>query len=241
MTTPFTISSEHRSELLKFLKKNPTADAVVGYCAFVEYKFRLKPVLYPREKMIYKSLEQLKEHLESQGKLCRETEITIHFGKQNVNEDTTKIYVCPFCSFVIGNNMGHHPVDEMYLHLSKCKQNTKKVDGLPSKTFLVSDDLEMIKGYITQRKAAVKKTVYTSVSGKLFNSKKAAEEDFMKSHFKPVTLAEVVYNPKEFEIEESLYNFKEEQVTGEKIEAFLEALSKFTEFETYVKRCQEGE
>ena len=52
---------------------------------------------------------------------------------------------------------------------------------------------------------------------------------------------EVVQNPREFAIEESLNNFKDEYVVEDKIIAFLEALSKHTEFEPYVKRCQEGE
>lgn len=240
MTTPFTISPEHRSELLKFLKKTPTADAVIGYCAFIESKYRVKPVLYPRDRTIYRSIEDLSKRLESEGKLWRESEITIHFGKQSVNAETVKIYICPFCSYVIGNNMSSQPVDDMYDHLSlKCKNNTERVDGLPAKRFLVSEDLDLIKEHITERKAAVKKKVYTSASGKLFNSKEAVIEDFKKA-VKVVPFSEVVYNPREFEIEESLNDLKDEQVTGEKIEAFLQALSKYTEFDSYVKRCQEA-
>ncbi len=136
--------------------------------------------------------------------------------------------------------MGPQPLDEMYAHLSKCPKNTVVVDGLPAKTFLVSDDPEMIKGYITERKAAMKKKVFTSASGKIFNSKDSVVEDFKKS-VKPVLFSEVVYNPRGFEVEESLNNLKEEYVVEDKIIAFLEALSKHTEFEPYVKRCQEGE
>jgi hypothetical protein len=240
MITQFTISPEHKSELMKFLKKHLEADAVEGYCAHIEHKFKLKPIACPREKVICQSLDDLIHYLESHGKLWRETEITIQFGKQSVNENTKKIYICPFCSKAIGENMDANPADWMYEHVAKCKSNNIIVDGLPVKKFLVSEDPDMIKEYITERKASVKKVVYTSASGKLFNSKAAVLEDFKKNQVKPMTLYEVVQNPREFTVEGRLASLRDEFIVEEKIIAFLEALSKFPEFEPYVKRCQEG-
>lgn len=241
MTTQFTISPEHRSELLKFLKKNPDADAVAGYCAYVEQKYRIKPVVYSRQKKIYKTLDDLMKHLEAEGKFCRETEITIHYGKQSVNDNTKKIVICPFCSNVIGDNMVQNLSDAAYEHVRKCKDNHELVGGVPSKRFSVSEDSDLIATYMTERKAAVKKVVYTSATGKLYNSREAVIDDFKKNQMKPVSFYEVVLNPKEYEIEESLAAFRDDQVVEEKIISFLEGLSKHTEFEPYVKRCQEGE
>ena len=52
MTSTLAITSEQKSELLKFLKKNKNVDLVTIYLAYVEEKHHLKPVLFPREKTI---------------------------------------------------------------------------------------------------------------------------------------------------------------------------------------------
>ena len=114
MSTALTITSEQKNELMKFLKKNRNVDLVTIYLTFVEEKYRLKPVLFPREKMIYQGLDDLVKHLESQGKLWRETEITIQFGQQSVNEETKKIYICPFTGKVFGDNTHPNPQDAIY-------------------------------------------------------------------------------------------------------------------------------
>lgn len=240
MTTQFTISPEHRNELLKFLKKHPNADAVEGYCAHIEQKLKLKPMACPREKVIGKSLDDLIQFLDSQGKISRETEHTFHHGKQTVNVSTVKVYICPFCHIGIGNNMDAFPADRMYDHVSKCSKNTTLGDGVPLKSFSVSEDPEMIAEFITERKASVKKIVHT-VGSKVYSSKEAVLEDFKKNQIKPMTFYEVVLNPREFEIEKRLSAVIEEYVNEEKIIAFLETLSKHPEFEPYVKKCQEGE
>ncbi len=80
MTTALTINPELKAELLKFLKKNRNADLVTIYLAFIEEKYRLQPVLFPREKMIYQSLEDLTQKLETQGKHRKETEFTNQFS-----------------------------------------------------------------------------------------------------------------------------------------------------------------
>ncbi|HEX2583350.1 MAG TPA: DUF2709 domain-containing protein, partial [Chlamydiales bacterium] len=202
MTSALAITSEQKNELLKFLKKNKNVDLVTIYLAYVEEKYHLKPVLFPREKTIYQSLDDLIRHLESQGKLSRETEITIQFGQQSVNEDTKKIYICPFTGKVFGDNTHPNPQDAIYDWVAKCPENKERVGGLPVKRFFVSEDPEVIKNYMSERKASMKKVVYSSaITGKLFNSKQAVIDDFKKNHVKTLSLLEV-QNQNRYQIEE---------------------------------------
>lgn len=241
MTTALTISNEQKSELLKFLKKNRSADLVTAYLAFIEEKHRIKPVLFPREKTIYQSLESLLKKLEAAGKLWRETEITIQFGQQSVNEATKKIYICPFTGKVFGDNTHPNPQDAIYDWVSKCPENTERVGGLPAKRFLVSEDPEVIRNYISERKASVKKVVYSSaLTGKLFNSKNAVIEDFKKNQIKLLTMIEV-QNQNRFQIDEEFLEFIQNHLNEEKISAFVEALSHHPEFEPYLRKWVESE
>ena len=59
MATVLSITAEQKNELLKFLKKNRSADLVTAYLAFIEDKYRLKPILFPRDKTIIKALKAL--------------------------------------------------------------------------------------------------------------------------------------------------------------------------------------
>ncbi|MBI3508750.1 MAG: DUF2709 domain-containing protein [Chlamydiia bacterium] len=241
MATALTITAEQKSELLKFLKKNRSADLVTAYLAFIEEKYRLKPVLFPREKTIYQSSEDLIQKLEAQGKLWRETEITIQFGQQSVNEATKKIYICPFTGKVFGDNTHPNPQDAIYDWVAKCPENKERVGGLPVKRFFVSEDPEVIKNYISERKASIKKVVYSSaVTGKLFNSKAAVIDDFKKNHIKPLTLLEV-QNQNRFQIEEQFLAFIQKHLTEDKIAQFVEGLSQHSEFEPYLHKWVETE
>ena len=87
------ISKNLKDSLLKFLKKNNEIDLLGAYLFYVEKKCKINPVLFPREKTIYKDLDELIETLEKQNKLWRETEIQISFGKESVNEQTKRIYI----------------------------------------------------------------------------------------------------------------------------------------------------
>lgn len=241
MAATLTIPAELKNELLKFLKKNRNADLVTIYLAFVEEKYHLKPTLFPRDKMIYQSLEDLISKLESQGKLWRETEITIQFGQQSVNDQTKKIYICPFTGKVFGDNTHPNPQDAIYDWVSTCPENKERVGGLPVKRFFVSEDPEVIKNYTSERKASKKKVVYSSaITGKLFNSKAAVIEDFKKNHIKFLTLLEV-QNQNRFQIEEKFLGFIEKLLTEEKIAEFVEALSHHTEFEPYLEKWVDSE
>ncbi len=241
MTTALTISSEQKEELLKFLKKNRSADLVMFYLHYLQEKYKLKPVLFPRDKMIFQSVDDLVHHLEKEGKLWRETEITIQFGQQSVNEETKKIYICPFTGKVFGDNTHPNPQDAIYDWVAKCPENKERVGGLPVKRFFVSEDPEVIKNYISVRKASVKKVVYSSaITGKLFNSKAAVIDSFKKNHVKLLTLFEV-QNQNRYEIEDKFLSFIQKHLSEEKISQFVEALSGHSEFATYLEKWVETE
>lgn len=241
MTTTLSITPEQKNLLLKFLKKNRNADLVTIYLAFIEEKYRIKPVLFPRDKMIYQSVENLIEKLSAQGKLWRETEITIQFGQQSVNEETKKIYICPFTGKVFADNTHPNPQDAIYDWVAKCPENKERVGGLPVKRFFVSEDPEVIRNYITERKSSVKKVVYSSaITGKLFNSKHAVLEDFKKNHLKQMTLLEV-QNQNRYQFEETFLDFIQTHLTEEKIAQFVEAISQHPEFQPYLEKWVESE
>lgn len=239
MATALSITAEQKKELLKFLKKNRNADLVTVYLAFIEQKYKIEPVLFPREKTIYQSLDDLIEKLDSQGKLCRETEITIQFGQQSVNEYTKKIYICPFTGKVFGDNTCPNPQDAIYDWVSKCPENKERIGGLPVKRFFVSEDPEVIKNYMSERKASIKKVVFSSaITGKLFNSRAAVLKDFKEHHIKRLSLLEV-QNQNRFHIEEGFLSFIQTHLTEEKIAAFVEALSQHSDFEPFLEKWVE--
>src|SRR5580700_10461132 len=196
------ISETIKNELLKFLKKNKKADLITTYLFFLEKKFNIDPVLFIRDKMIFQSQDDLVKKLESQGKLWRETEIKIQYGQQSVNEQTKKIYICPFTGKVFGDNTHPNPQDAIYDWVGKCPENKERVGGLKAKRFFVSEDPDVIKNYIVKRKEPITKIVFSSVvTGKLFNSKHAVIEDFIKNQLKPLELVEVP-NQNRYQIEE---------------------------------------
>jgi len=229
------ISDNLKEELLSFLKKNKKADVVTTYLYFLEKKLKIQPVIFLREKKIHQSKDGLIKNLESQGKLWRETQIKIHFQKESVNEQTTKVYICPFTGKVFGNNTHANPQDAIYDWVSTCPENTERVDGLRVKRFFVSEDPEVIKNYIVKRKEPITKIVYSSaVTGKLFNSKAAVIEDFMQNQIKSIPLVEVP-SQNRFQMDDELLNFIQDKLQEDKISSFVEALSDITEFAPFVE------
>lgn len=228
------ISETLKDEIVRFLKKNKKADLITTYLFFLEKKFNIDPVLFIRDKMIFQSQEDLIKKLEAQGKLWRETEIKIQYGQQSVNEQTKKIYICPFTGKVFGDNTHPNPQDAIYDWVSKCPENKERVGGLKAKRFFVSEDPEVIKNYIVKRKEPITKIVYSSaVTGKLFNSKQAVLDDFLKNQLKPIPLEEVP-NQNRFQIEENFLAFIQKQLEESKINGFVEALSQHEEFSSYI-------
>lgn len=235
------LSETLKSELFKFLKKNKKADLVITYLFFLEKKFRIQPVLFIRDKTIYQSEEELLQQLESQGKLWRETEIKIQYGQQNVNDQTKKIYICPFTGKVFGDNTHPNPQDAIYDWVSKCPENTERVGGLRAKRFFVSEDPEVIKNYIVKRKEPISKIVFSSaVTGKLFNSKQAVIDDFTKNQVKKIPLEEVP-NQNRFQIEETFLRFIQTHLDESRINEFVEVLSQEEEFTPFINQWLDEE
>ncbi len=228
------ISETLKDELLKFLKKNRKADLITTYLYFLEKKFNISPVLFIRDKMIFQSRDELIRSLEEQGKLWRETEIKIQYGQQSVNEQTKKVYICPFTGKVFGDNTHPNPQDAIYDWVSKCPENKERIGGLKAKRFFVSEDPDVIKNYIGKRKDPVTKMVYSSaVTGKLFNSRNAVIDDFIKNQLKPIPLEEVPHQNR-FQIEESFLTFIQKQLEESKIKSFVESLSQIDEFSSFL-------
>ena len=190
--TKVSIPGRMVTELEGFLKKNRKADLITTYLFYLEKKFKLDPVVFMKEKKIYQSEASLVETLENEGKLWRETEIKIQIGQKNINEATKRIYICPFSGKVFGDNTHPNPQDAIYDWVSKCPENTERVDGMRVKKFYVSEDPEVIKNYIKQNKEPLKKIVYTSlITGKLYNEKKGVVADLKKNHLRHISMKEV--------------------------------------------------
>lgn len=234
-----TVDEKLKAHLSKFLKKNKKADLITTYLSFLEKKHGLAPVLFVREKTIYRSKEEVLKKLEAEGKLWRETEVKIQVGQPSVNEETKKIYICPYTGKVFGDNTHPNPQDAIYDWVSKCPENKDRVGGLRAKRFFVSEDPEMIKNYIQKRKDPVTKTVYSSgITGKLFNKKQAVIDDFVKTQLKAIPLAEVP-NQNRYTIEETLLHFIEQHLEENQISGFVEAVSEIPEFASHVERWME--
>lgn len=240
MITPV-IAAGLKEELLQFLRKHRHTELLTAYLFFLEKKFRLRPVLFLRDKMIFQSVDDAIRVLENQGKLWRETEIKIGFGPPTVNEETKKIYICPFTGKVFGDNTHPNPQDAIYDWVSKCPENTERVNGLKVKRFFVSEDPDVIKNYITPYKKPITKTVFSSaITGKLLNSKEAVIQDFKTNYLKELSLFEV-QNQNRFQLDERFLEFIQNQLQEDKIAQFVEALAEYPEFRTFVSQWIEEE
>jgi hypothetical protein len=228
-------------ELEAYLKKNRKADLTSTYLFYLEKKFHLDPVVFVREKKIYQSEAELIKSLEQEGKLWRETEIKIQVGTPSVNLETKRVYICPFSGKVFGDNTHPNPQDAIYDWVLNCKENTERKDGMRVKKFYVSEDPEMIKNYIQQRREPITKIVYTSfVTGKLFNSKKAVVEDFIKNHIKKIRFTDITKQSR-FEIEEKFLEFIQKYLDETKLAEFVESLGGHEVFSRHIQRWVEEE
>lgn len=239
--TSTVISEALKKSLKEYLSENPMAELVQTYLFFIEKKYNVQAVLFPPGKMIYQSADGAVKALEEANKLSHETEIKITFSPQAVNENTRKIYICPFSGKVFGDNTHPNPQDAIYDWVGKCPENTERVGGLKSKRFFVSEDPEVIKSYIPKQKPkeAIKKVVYSSVlSGKLFNTKEAVIADFKKNYLKPMSLIDV-QNQNRYEIAEGLLGLLQKELTEEKVASMVETLSDDPDFKEAIDRWTE--
>jgi hypothetical protein len=143
---------------------------------------------------------------------------------------------------VFGDNTHANPQDAIYDWVSKCKENTERIDGQRVKRFFVSEDPEVIKNYIKPQKVALKKTVFSSaVTGKLFANKASVVEDFVQHQLKSIPLAEVP-SQNRYEIQEDFLKFIEENLKETQISSFVEAMSQYPDFSKFVASwLEEGE
>lgn len=235
------ITKELKETLVEFLNRNRSEDLISTYLFFIERKYNLQPVLFPKEKKIYQSAEQVAQRLEKEDKLWRETEIKIGLHPPTVNEQTTKIYICPFTGKTFGDNTHPNPQDAIYDWVSKCPENTERVGGLRVKRFFVSEDPEVIQNYVAKSKpkAPITKIVYSSaLNGKLFNTKAGVIQDFKQNYLKKLSLVEV-QSQNMYEIEEGFLKFIQDQLVEDKITQFVEGLAEFEEFTPYVEQWLE--
>src|SRR5260221_9850637 len=168
------LSSEMKRNLKEYVETTHHPELIATYLYYVEQKYALYPVLFIRDKIVFQSEEEAIQRLEAEGKLWRETEIKIGYVTSSVDEQTKKIYICPFTGKVFGDNTHPNPQDAIYEWVAKCPENTERANGLRVKRFFVSEDPEIIRNYIVKRKEPINKIVFSSVvTGKLFGSKAA--------------------------------------------------------------------
>lgn len=229
----------HIQEVLKeYVSKTKKPELIATYLRYVEEKLRLHPALFLKEKMVFKSADEALRILEEQGNLWRETEIKVGYVSSAVDDQTTKIYICPFTGKVFGNNTCPNPQDAIYDWVSTCKENTERVGGLKVKRFFVSEDPEVIRSYAAKfapKEPTVKIVFSSGINGKLFHSKEAVVEDAKDNYVKHITLTEVM-NQSKYHIDESFMALIQEQLQEDKIASFVEAAAKIPELVPYVEK-----
>lgn len=234
--TGIVISDNMKEALKSYLAPPRKSDLLQTYMFFIEKNYHVCPVAFPVGKTIYQSEKEALSLLEAEGRVWRETEIKVRFEQASVNEETKRIYICPFSGKVFADNTHPNPQDAIYDWVSKCPENTERVDGLRVKRFFVSEDPEVIENYIEERKEPITKIAFSSaVSNKLFGSKEAVIDDFKKNYLRPLTLLQV-QNQNRFEIEEHFLHFLQEHLQEERVTSFVEALAQYPEFGTAVER-----
>lgn len=238
--TKVVISEDIQQELKHFLVEDSSAGLVNTYLRYVELKFGLEPVLFPKEKMIFQSVDDAVRHVEKEGKLWHETEIKIGFSNQ-INDQTKKIYICPFTGKVFGDNTHPNPQDAIYDWVAKCPENKERIGGLPAKRFFISEDQGVISSYIAKvkHKEPITKVVFSSVlNGKLFSSKESIIKDFKANYLKRLSLVEVQSQNK-FQIEDHFLAFIQKQLVEDKIGAFVEGLAEHEAFAPFIAQWLE--
>jgi hypothetical protein len=230
-----TIMSPKVKEALKtFLNEHKKVDLVTVYLFYLEQAHHVHPVIFIPDRTIFCNRDQAVEILEKENKLWRETEIKITFEKAGVNNDTKKIYICPFSGKVFGDNTHPNPQDAIYDWVATCPENNEFVGGLKSKRFHVSEDPEVIKNYISPPAKTLTKCVFSSaVNGKLFNSKQAAIADCLQHYFKPIALADV-QNQNRYQMHQTLLEFLQKELDEQRISRFVDSLAEDISFKNHI-------
>ncbi len=233
------ISEDLRKDFLGYLKHKRKLDLLTNYLYFVSKKYKIEPIVSPKHKMIFRNLDEAMEVLEREGRIWRETQVRIGQEQALVNDQTKKIYICPFSGKVFADNTHPNPQDAIYDWVANCPQNTERKDGLVVKRFFVSEDPEMIKNYIEKCDEPITKVVFSSVlTGALYNSKEVIIEDFKKNYVKSISLEEI-QNQNRYELESEFLQFIQSELAEAKVTKFIETLSEYEEFLPYVQKWLE--
>lgn len=233
-----TLSGEALSFVKEYVSQTKHPALISTYLFYIEKKFQLQPVLFVRDRIIYRSESDAIALLEKEGKLWRETEIKIGYVSSSVDELTKKIYICPFTGKVFGDNTNPNPQDAIYEWVANCPENNERIGGLKVKRFYISEDPQVIQSYASKfkPKEPITKIVFSSaINGKLYHSKDSVIEDFKENYLKKMSLVEV-QNQNKFQIEDSFLQFIQEQLTDDKIATFVEALSLVDSLSDHVER-----
>jgi len=238
--TKLAINENIQKSLTDFLKSKRRSELLATYLHYLSLEHGINPVVFPVGKKIYESSDKAVEILTSADELYRETEIIIRFGQPDANEDTRRIYICPFTGKAFGDNTHPNPQDAIYDWVSKCPENKDLNEGLRVKRFFVSEDSEVIKNYITERKEPMTKKVFSSaINSKLFSSKEAVIQDFTSNYLKPMTLVEIQAQNR-FEIEESFMEVLQAFLAEDQITGFVGAMAEISEFIPHVEKWIES-
>ncbi len=238
MAQDVTITEKIKQKLKNFLMENSNVELINAYLYFIQNKFNLQPVLYPKSKTIYMSVDEAMAKIQMGEEICRETEIKITFTHDSVNEETKKIYICPYSGKVFGDNTHPNPQDAIYDWVSKCPENNERIGGLRIKRFYVSEDPGVIASYLQKNrpKEPIRKKVYSSaMSGKIFSSQESVIKDFKDNYLRSMTLLEVQSQNK-FNIEEGFLEFIQAQLVEDKVASFIETLAGHEEFLPFVQK-----
>lgn len=232
------ITSQLRKLLADYIQQHPNEGLVNTYLYFVEHKHKMHPVLVSKDKVIYESADKALEKMKQAGKLWKETEIKIGAYAPVVDENTKKIYICPFTGKVFADNTHPNPQDAIYDWVSKCPENTERVGGLRAKRFFISEDPALIHNYMAKEKPSLpqSKVVYSSLhSSKLFGTKEGVVEEFKVQGMKPLSLVEV-QSQNAYKIDGNLLEFIERELSEDKIRQFVEALAEYEEFSPIIQK-----
>ncbi len=229
-----------KKDFLSYLKPKRKPDLITSYLHYIGKRDIISPIVCPRYKLIFKSLEDALKTLEKDGRIWRETRI--HIGQETavVNEQTRKIYICPFSGKVFADNTHPNPQDAIYDWVAKCSQNTERKDGLVVKRFFVSEDPGIISNYIEETKEPITKVVYSSaLTGALYQDKETILKEFKEKYVKSFSLEEI-QNQNRFEIEKGLLAYIQEQLEEDKVSSFIEGLAEHEEFMPYIEKWLES-
>ncbi len=238
-----TLEPDVKKELKAYLESEVKPDLVAAYLFWLQKQYKVNAVLYAPDKKIYRDVDTIVQRMLKAGRLWRETSIKVGRYKEDVNEDTRRIYICPFTGKVFGDNTHPNPQDAIYDWVSKAPENTERVGGLRVKRFYVSEDPKVIQEYMAKAESRrpVTKTVYSSVlTGRLYSTKEGVIDDFKANAVKPYSLLEVQAQNK-FEIEEELLDLLQENLQEERIQEFVAVLAEQPEFQAFVQQWIEPE